>query len=139
MPIIEGTGREGLGLGHGRSSRAYAEYAFAADGGAVGDIVLRGESIPAGAVVTDVLLVVDTVPTSGGLATIAVRVEAAGDAQGAAAISGAPWSTAGAKRGSLTATSAPVRTTATRAITASVGTAALTAGAFRVLVEYVEF
>ena len=139
MPIIEGTGREGLGLAHGRPARAYAEYSFATDGGAVGDIVLRGDLIPSGAVVTDALLVVDTALTSGGAATVAVRVEGAGDVQAAAAVSGAPWSTTGAKRGSLTATSTPVRTTAARSITASVATAALTAGAFRVVVEYIEF
>lgn len=139
MPIIEGTGREGLGLAHGRPARAYAEYSFATDGGAVGDITLRGDSIPAGAVITEVLLQVDTAVTSGGAATLAVRAESAGDLQAAAAVTGAPWSTTGPKRGSLTATAAPVRTTVARSIVASVATAALTAGAFRVVVSYVEF
>lgn len=117
---------------------ARAHYDFAVDGGVVGDIALRGEKIPSGAVITDVLIKVDTVPTSGGAATVAVKSEAAADLQAAAAISGAPWSSTGAKRGTLDADTAPVSTTAERTITATVAVAALTAGKFSVLVTYVE-
>lgn len=138
MPIIEGAGRVGAGLGVGRRRMAVGLFDFAADGGVVGDITLRGDRIPSGAIVTDVLIHVDTVLTSGGAATVAVKVEGAGDAQAAAAVSGAPWSTAGAKRGSLTATAAPVKTTAARSIVATVGTADLTAGKFSVYVSFLE-
>lgn len=117
---------------------ARAHYDFAVDGGAVGDIALRGDKIPSGAIITDVLINVETVLTSGGAATVALKSEGAADLNAAAAISGAPWSAAGAKRGDLTATSAPVKTTAERTITATVATAALTAGKFSVLVSYVE-
>lgn len=111
------------------------EYDFAVDGGAVGDIALTaGAPIPSGAYVLGCYIEVDTVPTSGGAATIALKVESAGDLQAAAAITGAPWSTAGRKVGSLTLTSAPLKTTAARNIVATVGTAALTAGKFRVFV-----
>lgn len=139
MPIIEGTGKAGLGLGQGRRRTAYAEYSFATDGGAVGDIVLRGDSVPSGAVVVDALLRVTTALTSGGAATVAIKLESAADVNAADAISGAPWSTTGAKRADFTSTSAPILTTAARSITATVATAALTAGAFKVLLTYVEF
>lgn len=138
MGIIEGTKKLAAGGALGAAKPAVGLYDFAVDGGAVGDITLRGDKIPNGAVIVDALLHVDTVPTSAGAATIAVKSEAAADIQAAAAISGAPWSTAGAKRASLTATSAPIKPTAERSIVATVGTAALTAGKFKVVVWYVE-
>lgn len=119
-----------------RIARAY--YDFAVDGGAQGDIPLRGDKIPLGAIIVDALIHVDTVPTSAGAATVAIKTEGAADINAADAISGAPWSTTGAKRADLTATSAPIKTTAERTITATVGTADLTDGKFSVLVEYVE-
>lgn len=138
MPIIEGAGRVGVGLGTGRRRMAVGLYDFGTDGGAVGDITLRGDTIPSGAIITDVLIHVDTALTSGGSATVALKAESAADLNAADAISGAPWSTTGAKRGDLTATTAPVKTTAARAIVATVATAALTAGKFSVYVSYLE-
>ena len=117
---------------------ARADYDFAVDGGAVGDIALRGDKIPSGAIIVDALLHVDTVLTSGGAATVAIKTEAAADINAADLISGAPWSTAGAKRGDFTATTAPIKTTAERTITATVAAAALTAGKFSVLVTYLQ-
>jgi hypothetical protein len=121
-------------------SRKYARglYEFALDGGAVGDITLRGDSLPSGAVILDAWLHVDTALTSGGAATVAIKTEGAADINAADAISGAPWSTTGAKRADFTATTAPIKTTAARNIVATVGTAALTAGKFSVIIEYVE-
>jgi len=116
---------------------ATAVYDFAVDGGAVGDIALRGQKIPSGAIITDVLIDVETVLTSGGAATVALKSEGAADLNAADAISGAPWSTAGAKRGDLDADTAPVKTTAERTITATVGAFALTAGKFSVIVSYI--
>lgn len=138
MARIAGS-RAGVGqLGAAQSQTAVAEYNFATLGGAVGSIALAGDKIPAGAVIIDTLLIVDTVPTSGGAALLAVTAESAGDVAAAALISGTPWSTATAKRGTLTATSTPVRTTVERTLTAVVTVAALTAGRFRVLVTYIE-
>ena len=137
MPIIEGTNRTSVGAS-GRPKAAVALYDFAVDGGAVGDIALRGDQIPASAVIVDTLIVVDTAVTGGGSATLALKAESAADLQAAAAVTGAPWSTTTPKRASLTATSAPVRTTAARTPTATVATAALTAGKFTVVVWYVE-
>lgn len=116
---------------------ATAHYDFAVDGGAVGDIALRGQKIPQGAIITDVLIDVETVPTSGGAATVALKAESAADLQSAAAISGAPWSAIAPKHGTLAANSVPVKTTAERTITATVAAATLTAGKFQVIVSYV--
>lgn len=138
MPIIPGTRKLAAGGAPGVAKPAVGLYSFATDGGAVGDITLRGDAIPSGAIIVDALLHVDTVPTSAGAATVAVKVESAADINAAGAISGAPWSTTGAKRAGFTATSAPVKTTAERSIVVTVGTAALTAGAFKVVVWYVE-
>lgn len=138
MGIIEGSGKAGVGLGVGRRRLAVGLYNFATDGGAVSDITLRGDTIPSGALITDVLIHVDTALTSGGAATVALKAESAADLNAADLISGAPWSTTGAKRGDLTATTAPVKTTAARPIVATVGAAALTAGKFSVYVSFLE-
>lgn len=132
MPIIEGSAR-------GIRRTVQGTYSFAAQGGAVGDITLYGDTIPSGAVILDAVVKVTTPPTSGGAATVAIKVEGAADIQSAAAISGSPWSTATAKRTTFTATSAPITTTAQRNIVATVATAALTAGVFSVAVTYMEF
>ncbi len=138
MSITPGTYKVGANTGFGRPKPAVGLYDFAVEGGAVGDITLRGDAIPSGAIIVDSLIHVDTVLTSGGSATVAIKTEGAADVNAADAISGAPWSTTGAKRGDLTATTAPVKTTAARSIVATVGTAALTAGVFRIVVWYVE-
>lgn len=139
MGVIEGTRKVGGGaVGGGRRS-AVATYSFATHGGAVGDIALTSDTIPSGAVILDAYLNVTTALTSGGSATVAIKVEGAADINAADAISGAPWSTTGVKRADFTATTAPVVTTAARQIVATVGTAALTAGAFTVVVEFIEF
>lgn len=137
MAVVPGKGKVG-GFGLGRVKPAVGRYDFAIDGGAVGDIALRGDSVPSGAVIVDALILVDTALTSGGSATVAIKTEGAADINAADAFGGAPWSSTGAKRGDFTATTAPITTTASRAITATVGTAALTAGKFRVVVWYVE-
>lgn len=116
-----------------------ARYDFAVDGGAVGDIDLtKSASIPANALILGGVVEVDVVPTSGGAATVAIKVEGAGDIVAAAAISGAPWSTTGRKSVVPVFTGATsVKTTAARKVQATVATAALTAGAFDVVLVYV--
>lgn len=139
MGIIEGARKLGASqIGMGQAKIAVGLYDFATDGGAVGDITLRGGTIPSGAILLDALLHVDTALTSGGAATVAIKVESAADVNAADAISGAPWSSTGAKRADFTATTAPIKTTAARSIVATVGAAALTAGRFQVYVFYVE-
>lgn len=138
MGIIQGARKVTAGSQMGHQKIARGLYDFATDGGAVSTITLRGDTIPSGAIVTDVFMQVNTALTSGGSATVAVGIETTSDVQSAAAYSGAPWSTTGAKRTTFVSTTAPITTTAARSITATVATAALTAGKFTVVVAYYE-
>lgn len=150
MPIISGgqviTGAisrggapssEGAGFGGLRAARG--DYSFAVDGGAVGTIPLMGSTaIPSGSIIVGGLVEVTTPPTSGGAATIAIQIEAANDTVAAAAVSGAPWSTAGRKSVIPAFTGATsLKTTAARDISAVIATATLTAGAFSVFIFYI--
>jgi hypothetical protein len=128
------------GFPSGQMKWARGRYDFAVDGGAVSTIDLTSVgAIPANAVILTGFIEVDTVPTSGGSATIAVMAEGAGDLLAAAAISGAPWSTTGRKSLLPVGTgAASVKTTVARKLQATVAVAALTAGAFDVVVGYVE-
>lgn len=120
---------------------AIFEYDFAIDGGGIGTISLRpigGSPLPSGAIITDSIVEVLTIPTSGGAATIAVTAEAANDIVAAAAISGAPWSSLGRKAGVPVSAATSVKTTAVRTPAAVVAVAALTAGKFRVSLEYID-
>ena len=133
MPVAEGT----TGL-----KTAEGEYDFAVDGGAVGSITLRsvnaaGAALPVGAVIMGGYVDVLTAVTSGGAGTVAINSEGAGDLVAAAAVSGAPWSTTGRKSVIPVFTGAStVKTTAARNLVATIATAALTAGKFRVVVFY---
>lgn len=148
MPLMEQTGNVLPGrspsladmIAPGAIKCARAKYSFADDGGAAGDIVLLSEKLPVGAVVLFGYLQVDTAPTSGGAATVAIKLQAAGDIVAAAAISGAPWSTTGKKSIIPVATGATAVTVATSAkqITATIATADLTAGIFEVVLFYIE-
>jgi hypothetical protein len=131
MPIIEGT--------TGRKT-AIAEYDFAVDGGAVGTITLRGvdaigNNIPSGAVVTGGFIDVLTGVASA-TGTVALQVESAGDLL--VAVSPTAALTTGRKSIVPAGTGATaVKTTAARNLTMVIGTAALTAGKFRLVVLYV--
>lgn len=119
-----------------------ATYDFAVHGGAIGNINLGVEDqLPSGAVVVDGFIDVITTLTSGGAATIATQIEAAGDVVAATAV--ATW-TAGRKNilpspasGSVTA-STRVKTTAARTPAVVIAAAALTAGKFDLWLAYVE-
>ena len=129
MPVIEGTSR---------LKAAVAEYDFATDGGAVGSITLRsgdslGNWIPAGAVITGGYLDVLVAATSGGAATVAITSEGAGDILAAAAVASL---TTGRKSLTVAPGSGSVKTTVPRNLVATIATAALTAGRFRLVVHY---
>lgn len=120
----------------GSASWAFADYSFAADGGAIGSINLLPSSLPSGAIILGGYLEVTTVPVGPG-ASIGISSEAAGDLVAPAAISGAPWSTVGRKSIIPVFTGASsIKLTAARNIAAVISAAALTAGAFRVAVYY---
>jgi hypothetical protein len=119
-----------------RMKVAYFEYDFAKDGGAVGDITLRGANIEKGAVVVGGMIDVETAVTSGGAATVALKLATAADVLAAT----------GKASFSLNATLdvVPVRTAATavkltanKDLTMTVAVAALTAGKFTVALYYV--
>ncbi len=102
-------------------------YDFSVSGGAVGSIPLDAV-VPNGAVVTDGKVQVIT-PLASATGTAALQIQAANDVIAAAAVSGAPWSTAGVKDIVPAGTAATsIATTAARTVTLVVGTAALTAG-----------
>jgi hypothetical protein len=114
-----------------------AAYDFAVDGGAVGDIVLRGidasgNSVPAGAtVITGWVDVATAVTATGG--TFALKLEGTADL-----LAGAASITTGRKSIIPVGTGATaIRTTATRSITATVATAAATTGKLTVTLIYV--
>lgn len=114
-----------------------ARYDFAVDGGGIGTIVVTAEKIPPNAIILGGLVEVDTPPTSGGAGTLAVQVEGANDIITAAAVSGAPWSTAGRKSVIPAFTGATtVKTTVARDISVVIAAAALTAGQVDVLLAY---
>ncbi len=117
---------------------ARGRYDFAVDGGAVGDIDLTSVAqIPANAVITGGFIEVDTALNSGGSATVALKTEGAADLLAATAYGSSPWSTTGRKSVIPVGTGATtVKTTAARKIQATVATAALTAGAFDVVLFY---
>lgn len=139
-PVIDTPAREGVP--GPRKKLAIGKYDFAVDGGAVSTIALMGGTlIPLGATITGGFVRVTTQLTSGGSATIACQVEAANDILTAVAV--ASWTT-GVKNilpapttGALTA-STRVLTTAARDISIVIGTAALTAGVFYVVLEYTD-
>lgn len=121
-----------------------AQYDFSKQGGAIGAIKLldvdgKPAVIPGKAVIKNVLIDVITAPTSGGLATIAIGSgQAANDLKAATAIAsysgivaGIPVDTAAS---AIKITSAITGAGVNPSIT--VATAALTAGKFNVLIEY---
>lgn len=142
-PIIPGAEIvSAKGPGRGEIQVSSFLYDFGTDGGAVSTIPLRsGDApLPSGARVIDALIIVETLLTTSAGATVAVQVESAADVQAAAAVSGAPWSTTGSKRGSaLTATTAPVVTTAARTPSIVVGTGAVTAGKFKLILSWFQY
>ena len=134
-----GVGVVGTSSYVGRTKWARAYYDFATDGGAVGAINLRGDKLPSGARIISSYIDVTTQVTSGGAATVSLGTEAATDIRAAATLSTAPkLDTVATPLGAVTRATAAVKLTADRHIVATIATAALTAGAFSVLVEYVE-
>ena len=111
---------------------AKAEYDFATDGGGQGDIAL-GVTIPDNAIVIGGFLEGITAVTSGGSATVAIKLQSAADilaATGKASLTGTAVIPGAAVM------SAPFKLTAARVVTITVATADLTAGKFNVWIEY---
>lgn len=123
----------------GRTKWARAYYDFATDGGAVSTIALRGDKIPSGARVVGTYIDVVTAVTSGGAPTVSIGIETATDVRAAATLATAPaLNSAATPLGAITRATAATKTTADRDVSIAIATAALTAGRFSVLVEYLE-
>ena len=117
-----------------RKKVAYVEYDFATDGGAVGDITLRGPGIEAGAIVAFGLVDVQTGLTSDGSATVALKLTTAEDVKAAAVLTSY---TAGVKASTLVGTAATsLKLTSRTAVTMTIAVAALTAGKMIIALEY---
>lgn len=133
FPDLFSTAPKGTGI----KRVAKGVYDFSVSGGAVGTFNLLPETdlIPANAIVTRALIDVVTAPTSGGSATVAVKVKNANDIKTATAIASY---TVGLMDGVPVDTAATsIKLTAASNIVMTVATAALTAGKIVVFLEYV--
>lgn len=126
--------------GDARKRQAVYDYVFDRDGGAVGTFLMRGPALPDNAVITDAYIDVVVVPTSGAAATIGLGFASTTDLNDEDAISGAPWSSTGQKdadNGPEPGTEGGyIKLSATAGLQITIGTAALTAGQFYVVVNY---
>lgn len=116
------------------------EYSFAVDGGAISliNLTAAGIEIPIGAIVRRAWIEVLTVVTSGGAATISLGIETPADLLAATLVSGSPYSTATPKDLPLASATPAIKTAAARRVTMTIAAFALTAGRFRVHVEYLD-
>jgi len=124
--------------GLSRVRLATATYDFAVDGGAISAIDL-GVTIPDNAIILDGMVdVITTLTSATDAATIALHAESANDIVTAVAILTATDWDAGLRPIKPLGTSATaVKTTAARAITATIAVEAVTAGKFVVFLRYV--
>lgn len=126
--------------GDARKRQAVYDYVFERDGGLVGTFLMRGPALPDNAVITDAYIDVITVPTSGGAATIGLGFASTTDINDEDAISGVPWSSTGQKdadNGPEPGTEGGyIKLSAAAGLQITIGTAALTAGHFYVVVNY---
>jgi hypothetical protein len=107
-----------------------ATYDFAKQGGAISAITL-GAQIPTGAWITRAYIKLNSTVTSGGSATIALAIG------GVALLAATAYSNAVFTAAVATSTVTPALTTTAAALTATIAVAALTAGSFDVIIEYV--
>jgi hypothetical protein len=120
------------GLAKGKGVIA-ATYNFATLGGAVGDIAL-GAKFDQAVIVTDIYLQKVVDPDSGGLATIAVK---AGSTALVAATAFDNAAFTGTGKLTLTSSATAIEVPADSELTITVAVAALTAGQFRLCVEFI--
>jgi len=117
-----------------KQTQAWFEYDFAVNGGAVGTVNLP-VAIPVGSIIRHVYIDVITTLTSAGSATVALGIVAAGDTRAATAIASL---TAGSLLDGIPdgTASTMLRTTAASGLIVTIAVADLTAGQFRVVVDY---
>ncbi len=123
-----------------RKLTARYDYVFSRDGGAVGTLLMRGPVIPDNAIITDAYIDTIVALTSGDGTTVGLGFASTTDINAEDAYDGAPWSTANrhdADAGPEPGTEAGyIKLTSAVGVQMTIGTAALTAGAFSVIVTY---
>jgi hypothetical protein len=114
------------------------EYDFAKEGGAIGNITLRGGKLPVGALVLNGFVYTETAVTATGAATVALQINSANDVLTATAKGSF---TAGAKLQGLpdfaTIAESILVASTPKGVVAVVATDALLTGKFRVYVQYI--
>lgn len=116
------------------------KYRFSVQGGAVGSVNLVDDDgvvvkLPSGAIVTKAYInIVQAMVSTGGTGTIAVSIQSAGDLLAAVDADTLSGVTAAIPVGTA---ATMIKLTAERTLTATVATAAITAGKFDVFVEFV--
>jgi hypothetical protein len=119
---------------------AIGNYSFAVQGGAVGAISLRDADgqplkLPTNALIKNVIINVITTPTSGGAATISVGIVSANDLLLATAVASVAGNLQGIPDDATVADF--IKLSSEQTVDITVAVAALTAGKFNVLIEYV--
>jgi hypothetical protein len=116
---------------------AYFEYDFAKHGGAVGEITVKGNPIPAGAIIKEGLIHVKTAVTSSLAATVQIKALSADDILASTAKATLALNALVATVPVGTAASAIRVTSAITGLVFTVGTGDLTAGKIVVALEYI--
>lgn len=131
---FDGSGAGVFPGGGGVRQRLFS-YDFAVHGGATGTISIG--SIPSGSRIRGGFLDVVTALTSGGAASVGIDSQGTGDIVATALISGAPWSTAGAKAiiPKANTPEASILMTADRNVSINITVANLTAGKFNLYLD----
>ncbi len=127
---------ERKGLAPGKQV-AYWEYDFAKDGGAIGELTLRGNGLPEGAIITSGMIHVITAVTSLGAPTVEIGLDDDVDAVRASTLKAVL--AIGAMLDVVpvgTAATALLNEVAGAHLTMTIGVATITAGKFIVALEY---
>jgi hypothetical protein len=113
-------------------------YDFGTQAGAAGNITMVGDPLPDNAIIWDGVMDVILAPTGAGGTTLAVSIQAANDLVTAAAVAGAPWSTADTMIALVPVgvVAHAIKLTAARSPYVTIGTHDLTAGRIIVIIEY---
>ncbi len=113
-------------------------YDFGTQAGAQGDITMVGDPLPDNAIIWNGVMDVLLAPTGAGGTTLAVSIQAGNDLVTAAAVAGAPWSTADTMIAIVPVgvVATAIKLTASRAPYVTIGTHDLTAGRIIVILEY---
>jgi hypothetical protein len=115
---------------------SYFQYDFSRNGGAVGAITVYGNPIPAGAIIDRGKIQVKAAVASGGMATVAITAQSAGDILASTAQASLTLNALLDPTPDGTAAKSILVTNNITALKFTVGTAALTAGVVLVALEY---